>query len=85
MFKSRTLRRIFKRLPGGKTELRYEQRKPSKASCGRCGAELHGVPRENPSALAKLPKSSKRPERAFGGVLCSRCQREIVKYEARDN
>jgi len=84
MFRSRTLRKIFKKLPGGKTEVRYEQRKPQAAHCGRCGTELHGIPRGTPSQLAKLPKTKKRPERPFGGVLCSSCLRDIMKLEARE-
>lgn len=84
MFKSRTLRRIFKKLPGGNTELRYEQRNPKVAHCGRCGANLHGIPRAKAQDLARMPKTKKRPERPFGGVLCSRCHRDIIKIEARD-
>lgn len=84
MFKSRTLRRIFKRLPSGKTVMRYEQRNPSVAHCARCGAKLHGMPRIRASKLAKATKSQKRPERPYGGVLCSRCQRDMIKVEARE-
>ena len=84
MFKSRTLRRIFKRMPGGKSELRYEQRKPTVAHCGRCGAELKGIPRGTSKQIGKLSKTQKRPERPYGGVLCSRCLRDIIKLEARE-
>ncbi len=84
MFKSRTFRRIFKKLPGGTTKLRYEQRKPQVAHCGRCGAQLHGMPRVRAQVLATMPKSQKRPERPFGGVLCSRCLRDMIKIEARE-
>ncbi len=84
MFKSRTFRRIFKKVPGGATVLRYFRRKPSVAHCGRCGAELQGIPRANPKDMAKLSKTERRPERPFGGVLCSNCLRDIIKYEARE-
>ncbi len=84
MYKSRTLRRVFTRLPSGKSVLRYKQRKPSAAHCGRCGIGLHGIPRVTPKKLAKFSKSSKRPERPYGGVLCSRCLRDTMKLEARD-
>jgi uncharacterized Zn finger protein (UPF0148 family) len=31
-----------------------------------------------------MPKTAKRPERVFGGVLCSACSRMTLKAEARD-
>ncbi|MGE0793265.1 MAG: 50S ribosomal protein L34e [Candidatus Woesearchaeota archaeon] len=84
MFKSRTFRRIFKKLPGGSTVLRYFERKPKVAHCGRCGAELHGIPRMRASEMSKLSKTQRRPERPFGGVLCSKCLKDVLKYEARE-
>ena len=33
--------------------------------------------------MAKLPKTKKRPERPFGGNLCSDCMRKIMKEKAR--
>ena len=85
MFKSRTFRRVFKKLPGGETELRYEQRNPKVAHCGRCGAKLNGIPRAKAQDLARMPKTYKRPERPYGGVLCSACLRDMLKIEARDS
>ncbi len=81
--RSRTLRRVFVKTPGGKTTLQHRNRKPSAAVCGNCGATLKGVPREIPSELKKLPKTSRRPERPYGGVLCSRCTRQLIKEQAR--
>ncbi len=84
MFKSRTFRRIKKKTPGGETKLVYAKRKPSVAHCGRCGAQLQGIPRGTPKDIAKLSKTEKRPERPFGGVLCAKCLRDVMKYEARE-
>ncbi len=84
MFKSRTLRRVSKRVPGGKAVKRYEQRKPSSARCAVTGELLHGVPRELPTQLAKLSKTKRRPERPYGGVLSSRASRQVIKEEARE-
>jgi len=50
--------------------------------CARCGAVLNGVPTTD-YKRRKLPKSSKRPERMFGGFLCSRCLREALKDVVR--
>ncbi|MBI2668485.1 50S ribosomal protein L34e [Candidatus Woesearchaeota archaeon] len=82
-FRSRTLRRVHVRTPSGRTTIHYRQRKPSKAHCGNCRRPLAGVPRERPKAMQNLPKSSKRPERPYGGVLCSACMRSLFKQRAR--
>ncbi len=77
--RSRSLRKIKVRLPGGGTAIHYEKKKPSKPRCGVCGKPLSGVPREPPSKMKTLPKTKKRPERPYGGNLCSACMREKFK------
>jgi large subunit ribosomal protein L34e len=81
--KSRTLRRIKVRLPGSKTVTHFKRRKPSIAKCGKCGANLKGIPREMPAKFKNLPKTAKRPQRPFGGVLCTKCMRAHFVLEAR--
>lgn len=63
--------------------MHYRKRKPSKAICAGCGALLHGVPRERPFIMQRLAKTKKRPERKFGGTLCSKCSRDKIKEHAR--
>lgn len=81
--RSRTFRRVFVKTPGGKNVLHYRKRKPAKAHCASCGALLHGVPRERPYVMQRLGKTEKRPERKFGGQLCSRCSRFKLREHAR--
>ena len=76
--RSRSLRKIFRRVPGGRTSIHYKKRKPKTAKCGNCGAILQGVPREFPFRMRSMAKTKKRPERPFGGVLCSRCMRKTI-------
>jgi len=77
--RSRTLSRVHKRVTTG-TKLVYRKRKPKPAHCSNCGAVLKGVPRERPYKIRTTNKSKKRPERMFGGNLCSSCSRkEIIK------
>ena len=73
--RSRSLRRVKVRTPGGRVVIHYERRKPGWARCGLCGAILSGVPRERPSRLRKLAHTERRPERPYGGVICPRCLR----------
>ena len=77
--RSRSLRKIFRKVPGGKTRVHFKKKKPKAARCGKCGAVLKGIPREFPFRMKKMPKTMKRPERPYGGNLCSKCMRlEII-------
>jgi len=83
MFKSGRLRKVSVRTPGSRVSVHYRERKPSKAVCGSCKKQLAGVPRELPSMMKNMPKTAKRPERPYGGVLCSACTRKLLKQQAR--
>ena len=76
--KSRSFRRVFVKTPGGKTTLHYRKRKPSKRTCALCKKPLHGIPHLIQSKFKDLPKTAKRPQRPYGGVLCSSCMRKKV-------
>ena len=77
--RSRSLRRVKRKVPGNRTSLQYKKKKPQPAICGKCGDVLKGVPHELPYKMRTMPKTYKRPERPYGGVLCSRCSRlEII-------
>ena len=73
--RSRSLRRAKVRTPGARLKIVYRPRKPQGAHCAQCGMPLHGVPRARPVVMRTLPKTKKRPERPYGGMLCSRCTR----------
>jgi len=81
--RSRSFRRVYVKTPGGDVVIHYKKRKPKSAHCGKCGAVLKGVPRELPYKLGKLAKTERRPERPYGGVLCSGCMRALFIKEAR--
>ena len=81
--KSRRYRRIFVKTPGGQVKLHYRERKPQRAVCGRCHKPLAGIPRERPAKMRNMPKTAKRPERPYGGVLCSACTRRLLQQQAR--
>jgi large subunit ribosomal protein L34e len=81
--RSRTFTRRRTSTPGGRHIMHYARRKTGFAECGNCGSILQAVPRGRPSELRNMPKSAKRPERPFGGVLCSRCMRAEMKKRAQ--
>ena len=76
--KSRTYRRKKIRVAQG-TRLHYLKRKPKKNHCAECQRPLPGVPKLRPYQLRKLSKTSRRPQRPYGGVLCSPCMRDKIK------
>ncbi len=79
-FKSGRFRRVQRKVPGGRTAHRFEEARPKQARCGACGKVLHGIPRFRVSEARHSPKTAKRPERPYGGALCSACMRaKIVK------
>ena len=81
--RTRTLRRIKTKLPGGALVIHYEKRKPKIAHCAVCKKPLSGIPRLRASKLHALPKSEKRPERSYAGTLCSKCSREKLRERIR--
>lgn len=83
--KSRTFRRVYTKTPGGKTVLHYKRRKPGIAKCANCKAPLKGIPRLIPSKFRDLAKTEKRPERPYGGYLCSKCTRLKIIERVRGN
>lgn len=81
--RSRTLRRVNRKTPGGRTVRQFKKRKPSKPKCSKCGKILPGVPRERPYKMQRMAKTKKRPERPFGGVLCTACMRRAIIAKSR--
>lgn len=82
--KSRRLRRVSVKTPGGKVVRHYRKRKPSAAKCAILGTPLCGVPKVRDSKIRNLPKTQRRPERPYGGVLSSKAARMVIKSYARD-
>ena len=62
-----------------KTGLVYAKRRPKKPHCANCGKVLSGVASNSPYKVRKLSKTQKRPERPYGGVLCSACTRAELR------
>lgn len=59
--------------PGGRLVWRPVDFKRGKARCAWCHQELHGIPSLPKAKIRKIAKSSKRPERPYGGYICSKC------------
>lgn len=81
--RSRTFRRVYAKTPGNRVVIQRKRRKPNFAQCADCGCRLKAVPRGYPVDFKNMPKTAKRPERPFGGVLCSACSRKRIVALAR--
>ena len=82
--RSRSLARVYVRLPSSTVTVHYRKRRPNRAKCAMCGRELNGVPNLRPVELRKLPKTARRPERPYGGYLCPACLRKYLKKAVRE-
>ena len=84
-FRSRSLRRVKVKTPGGRNVVHFERRKSGKPQCAMCGDNLKGVARGIVASVKKLAKTQRRPERPYGGVLCCKCSRKTIKDKARSD
>jgi large subunit ribosomal protein L34e len=80
--KNRSFRRVIRKL-ASRVTVHYKKRNPKQAHCGNCGSVLQAVPRGRPYKMQNMAKTKKRPERPYGGVLCSKCLRTEMKAKAR--
>lgn len=83
MYRSRSLKRSFARVPSGNSVLHYKRKKTSPHTCAECGAKLSGIPRGTPRQIGKLSKSDKTVSRPYGGYLCPACIKRKLVAEAR--
>jgi len=81
--RTRSVKKRRVRTPGNRLVTHYGMKKPNAARCSFCKKRLHGVPRVNTSEMRKFPKSSRRPERPYGGTLCSECTRLLLRKVVR--
>ncbi len=71
------------RTPGAETKLHYRRRKNAVPQCADCGATLPGVARGTKTQVKAIPRSQRRPERPYGGKLCSKCTRRTLIASVR--
>lgn len=82
--RSRSLRRVYVKTPGGRTVIHYRFRRPKVAKCSSCKGSLKGVPHERPNEMKKISKTKRRPSRPYPN-LCSKCMRKKIIEGAKKN
>lgn len=78
-YKSGSWKKRKLKVPGGNVKTHVKRVRPKSAKCGVCGKPLHGIPRLRQIKFRSLSKTQKRPERPYGGTLCSNCMRKIIQ------
>lgn len=83
--RSRSLRKVTRKIPGGRSVIQYKSKRPKKGACATTGQALKGAASKKASALKSSSRSSKRPSRPFGGKLSASAARVIMKNRARSS
>ncbi|NIQ05051.1 MAG: 50S ribosomal protein L34e [Candidatus Korarchaeota archaeon] len=75
--RSRSKKRRQKKTPGGKNVTHYKRKRKGEHICAICGKPLRGTPKEE----GNVTKSSRRPDRPYGGYLCQECLQNELSLE----
>jgi ribosomal protein L34E len=79
----KTKKKKKRRTPSGSKEY-YVREKTGKRNCTVCNKQLHGVPHGKTAAeISRMSKTKKRPSVPFGGVLCTKCRRQVFEEKAK--
>ena len=81
--RSRSMKRVASRKPGGKTVIEYIRARPGPATCPS-GRALPGTARGTKIEVGKLTKTQRRPSRPYGGVLSSPALRHVMLGRAQE-
>ncbi|BDR92292.1 50S ribosomal protein L34 [Vulcanisaeta souniana] len=78
--RSRRLRRISKKTPGGRRVVHYDKRFASKPRCAICGRPLNGI---NETRIKTEHVSGSTISRPYGGYICHRCLALALRIAVR--
>jgi large subunit ribosomal protein L34e len=75
--------RIF-RTPGGRVRVRYQTFYRAEGTCALSGKRMQLPRKAKHGENYKASRSAKRPNRPYGGVLCSQALRRGIIRQARE-
>jgi large subunit ribosomal protein L34e len=81
--RTRSKKRVYKTLPGGRKTIHYKSEVISSSRCSLCGRQIGGIPQGSLSKIRKLTRTEKRISRPYGGKLCYKCLKDALKQAAR--
>ncbi len=76
MHRSRSYKKLKRVTKSGRSVVHYRRARNAPHVCAICLAELNGI-------SSKGGKSRRTTSRQFGGVLCSKCSAEVIKFGSR--
>jgi large subunit ribosomal protein L34e len=79
--RSTSFRKRMVKTPGGKIKIHYAKKAAGPARCSACGRPLQGVPTGTMRETARLKRTQRRPDRPYGGNLCSSCTKAKMKVK----
>jgi len=83
ILRTRSRKRVYKVLPGGRTGIHFKREIVGKNRCSVCGGSLAGIPRLLPSEMRKLNRTKRRISRIYGGQICHNCLKNALKKAVR--
>ncbi|MCX8176886.1 MAG: 50S ribosomal protein L34e [Candidatus Bathyarchaeota archaeon] len=81
--RTRNLKKVKVKVPGGSTKTHYKKGRVSVAICAVCKKPLAGVPFKDTAEVRKLSYSARRVWRPYGGHVCPSCLKIGIKKAAR--
>jgi len=81
--RTRSVKRVKVKLPGGATKTHYKRRKTSRSLCAFCKKPLSGSPRLTSAEMRKLNYAKRRVWRPYGGQICPECLKTGLKRAIR--
>lgn len=82
--RTRSRKRVYKRLPGAGQSVHYRLRVGAVQRCRVCKRPLAGVPRASRFAASKLSRGKKSVSRPFGGQICPDCLKRDLRQASRN-
>ena len=70
-------------MPGGREGVIYKRRTISPPRCAMCNTILSGFPKRTHGRIRTASKTKKTVSRMYGGNLCPRCLRQLIKAAVR--
>lgn len=80
-YRSRTIKRVHVRTPGGRLVVHYRRKKLAQPKCAVCGRTLSGFQK---MTLREARKGHRPPGRPYGGCLCHECLIKALKKAVRE-
>lgn len=81
--RTRSRKRQYKTLPGGRKTVHYKQEKVSLPHCFLCHRPISGIPHKSITEVRKLNRSKRKIWRLYGGQVCPDCLKNALKQVAR--